>query len=191
MKRAAAVAACLVVAASLVPAAASAGPRDKSGAETLCQAIPVTVDSKSIHVGGTTIQVAGKSKFQVCVTYDITVEVAPTVTFYKQCGELCFAVRLAKIEAYEDLRVELTFSDGGKQQSVPVDSDPLDVAKDSRRDLRQQPRGKRSGPVPIRDLEPIEPRGERAPQPDPPQLVAERRGLRPTYRRDQLRDLDE
>lgn len=126
-KKAAATLAGLVVAASFIPAAAFAGP---DGEQTACVPVPVSIDSKDIHALGHTIHVAGRSAIKVCATYDVRANATPTITFFKNCGDACFAVRMARVQAYENLKVELTWREDGTSYSQKVDPDPLDLSQE-------------------------------------------------------------
>ena len=127
-KKAAVTLAGLAAAASLIPAAAFGRTPDDE--QRVCVPVPVTVDSKDIHAGGQTIHVGGRSQIKVCAITDIRVDATPTITFFKNCGSACFAVRMAKVDAYEDLRVELTWREDGVNYSTTVDPDPLDLSKE-------------------------------------------------------------
>jgi hypothetical protein len=127
-KKAAATLAGLVAAASLIPAAAFG--RTPSGEQQTCAPVPVSIDSKDIHALGYSIHVGGRSQIKVCATTDIRADATPTITFFKNCGDLCFAARMARVEAYEDLKVELTWREDDKAHSQTVDPDPLDLTKE-------------------------------------------------------------
>ena len=126
-KKTAATLAGLVVAAGFIPAAAIAAP---DGQQQTCVPVPVSVDSKEIHALGHTIHVAGRSAIKVCATSDVRADATPTITFFKNCGDACFAVRMARVQAYEDLHVELTWREDGTSYSQKVDPDPLDLSKE-------------------------------------------------------------
>ena len=127
-KKAAATLAGLVAAATLVPAAAAFGGTPDTQ-KTTCVPVPVTIDTKDVHVAGQTVHVGSRSGIQVCATTDIRANVVPTITFFKNCGDLCFAVRLAKVDVYEDIQVALTWREDGVNQSIAVAPDPVDAAQ--------------------------------------------------------------
>lgn len=127
-KKAAATLAGLVAAASLIPAAAFGRTPDEK--QQTCAPVPVSIDSKDIHALGRTIHVSGRSDIKLCVTSDVRADATPTITFFKNCGDACFAVRMARVQAYEDLKVELTWREDGKGQSQTVDPDPLDLSRE-------------------------------------------------------------
>jgi hypothetical protein len=127
-KKTAATLAGLVAAASLIPAAAFGRTPDTE--QKTCAPLPVTIDSKDVHILGRTIHVGGRSKIQVCAISDVRADATPTITFFKNCGDACFAVRMARVEAYEDLRVELTWNEDGKSNSTQVDPAPLDLSRE-------------------------------------------------------------
>ena len=127
-KKAAAIVAGLVVAASFIPAAAAFGSPDPQ--QTTCAPVPASVDAKDVHVGSQTVHVGSRSQIKVCATTDVRVNVTPTITFFKSCGDPCFAVRMARVEAYQDLEVELTWHEDGADQATTVDPDATDLSKD-------------------------------------------------------------
>jgi hypothetical protein len=126
-KKAAATLAGLVVAASFIPATAFATPDEE---QTTCAPVPVSIDSKDIHLLDRTIHVGGRSKIKVCATTEVQADATPTITFFKNCGDACFAVRMARVQAYENLKVEITWNEDGQSNSMQVDPDPLDLSKE-------------------------------------------------------------
>jgi hypothetical protein len=127
-KKAAATVAGLVVAASFIPAAAFGRTSDTE--QQTCAPVPVTIDSKDVHIGSQTVHVGARSGIKVCVTTDVRANATPTVTFFKNCGDLCFAARMARLDVYENFLVELTWREDGATQSTVVDPEPFDLSKD-------------------------------------------------------------
>jgi hypothetical protein len=127
-KKAAATVAGLVVAASFIPAAAFGRTPDTE--QQTCAPVPVSIDNKDIHVGSQTVHVGSRSQIKVCVTTDVRAEATPTITFFKNCGDACFAVRMARVDVYENLKVELSWREDGVNQAITVDPEPLDASKE-------------------------------------------------------------
>lgn len=127
-KKAAATLAGLIAAASLIPAAAFGRTPDEK--QQTCAPVPVSIDSKDVHALGRTIHVSGRSDIKVCATSEVRADATPTITFFKNCGDACFAVRMARVQAYEDLKVEITWREDGKANSQTVDPDPIDLSKE-------------------------------------------------------------
>lgn len=127
-KKAAATLAGLAVAASFIPGAAFGRTPDTE--QTLCVPVPVTIDNKDVHVGSQTVHVGSRSHISVCATTDVRANAVPTVTFFRNCGDACFAVRMARVDVYEDLKVELTWREDGQDQGVTVDPEAVDASKE-------------------------------------------------------------
>lgn len=98
--------------------------------DPMCVPLPVSTGAKDIHVGSNHIHLPGRSDPKVCLTSDSKLTGTPTVTAYQNCGSTCFAVRVADINAAADLKVELTYNEDGKPQSIGVDPDPVDLSRD-------------------------------------------------------------
>jgi hypothetical protein len=119
-----------VVAALLVFPAAIAWGR-MAPPSTYCQEIPVSSSAKDVHIGEHDVHLPARSKPVLCVTEDTDVTGTPTITFYKNCGDPCFAVRVQDVKAYQDLKVEIRWSEDGKPQSQTVDPTPANVTGDA------------------------------------------------------------
>ncbi|MEA2477871.1 MAG: hypothetical protein QOF16_532 [Actinomycetota bacterium] len=128
-RKAAATLAGLVAAATLIPAGTAFGGTPET-VQTVCAPVPVTIDTKDVHVGGQTVHVGSRSGIQVCATTDTRVNVTPTITFFKNCGDACFAVRVARVDVYEDIQVDLTWREDGVAQSIALTPDPVDLTQD-------------------------------------------------------------
>ena len=98
--------------------------------ERVCAALPVGTGAKNIHVGPNRVHVPGLDGIKACAEFDVKLNGTPTVTPYDNCGTGCFAVRVADIRAYQDMKVELVYREDAKQKSVTVDPDPTDVTRD-------------------------------------------------------------
>lgn len=98
--------------------------------DELCVALPVGSDPKEIHVGPNHVHVPGLSAIQACLASDVNLNGTPTVTPYPNCGTACFAVRVADIRAYTDLKVEVRYREDQVERSIGVDPDPVDVTRD-------------------------------------------------------------
>lgn len=121
-----------VVALLVVPIAAGYANETAASGEspTTCQAVPVKTDSTDVTVGDQHVHLPGRSNPTLCVTSESKLSGTPTVTFYEKCGSTCFAARVADLEVYQDLRIEILYSEDGKQQSIDVDPAPQNVTKD-------------------------------------------------------------
>lgn len=114
----------------LMPVAAWGANKSRAENTTTCVPLPVATDAKDIHVGGHHYHVAARSDINVCVTLDNQVQGTPTVTRYDNCGNTCFAVRVADVRAYSDVKVEVTHKEDGNAQSIGVDPNPIDLTGD-------------------------------------------------------------
>ncbi len=117
----------------VVPAVGNAaGTRKSAGSNPneVCVRLPVSTDAKDIHVGGNNIHVPGLSKIRACAVSDVKLNGTPTVTRYDNCGSACFAVRVADVQAYADLKVDVRYREDKTEKSVPVDPEPIDVTRD-------------------------------------------------------------
>ena len=117
----------------VVPAvgnAAAAGKGGEGQANEMCVALPVSSDPKDVHVGSNHLHAPGVSKLRACVASDVELNGTPTVTPYQNCGNACFAVRVADIRAYSDLEVELRWREDKEEKSSSVDPEPVDVTRD-------------------------------------------------------------
>ncbi|MDQ3986845.1 MAG: hypothetical protein M3280_10170 [Actinomycetota bacterium] len=117
-----AAAAALVVQGFVLPAPAREQLKD-------CREIPVKTQSHDIHVAGQHIHIGGKSNPRLCVFWEREISGTPTITFYKNCGEVCFAVRLADVAVYSDVEVEVSYSEDGVRKSIPVHPSSIDLTK--------------------------------------------------------------
>jgi Fibronectin type III domain len=111
---------------ALVPNFAQAGREQLKD----CRQIPVGTGANDIHIAGRQIHLAAVGKPSVCVTWDREIAGTPTITFLRNCGELCFVVRLADVAIYQDVLVEISFSEDGVRKSIPVDPSPIDLARE-------------------------------------------------------------
>ncbi len=110
--------------------AAAGSSKKDSKTDPICVPLPVSTDAKDIHIGTTHIHLAGRNNIRGCVTVEDKVSGTPTITAYNNCGSACFAVRVADVKAYADLKVEILWREDGVEKSHAVDPDPVDVAKD-------------------------------------------------------------
>lgn len=83
----------------------------------LCQPVPL----KTPAISAGPIQVPGVSAVEVCAEWNIEANVVPTVTQYNGCGSPCLAVRVSKLNIYQDVKVELRYTADKQRYSVPVD----------------------------------------------------------------------
>ncbi len=124
--------AALTMAVVIVPAVGHAAGRTNTGRapERACASLPVSTGATNIHVGPHHVRVPGLDSIKACVEWDVALTGTPTITPYENCGTACFAVRVADIRAYQDMKVELVYREDAKQKSVSVDPDPTDVTRD-------------------------------------------------------------
>ena len=94
-----------------------------------CREVPVKLQSHDIHVAGQHIHLSGRSNPRLCVVWDREISGTPTITFYKNCGEICFAVRLADVAVYSDVAVEFSYSEDGVRKSIPVHPSSIDLTR--------------------------------------------------------------
>ncbi len=122
----------VVIGLLLTPAAAWGAKKNEggSGSTITCVPLPVATGAVDIHVGDQHYHVPARSEPKVCVTLDNQVQGTPTVTRYDNCGDTCFAVRVADVRAYSDVKVEITHKEDGQQQSVALDPDPINLTKE-------------------------------------------------------------
>ncbi|MDQ3956199.1 MAG: fibronectin type III domain-containing protein [Actinomycetota bacterium] len=95
-----------------------------------CRQIPVRLGAHDIHAAGRHVHIPARSNPTVCVTWDREVAGTPTITFLRNCGDVCFVVRLADVAVYQDVHVEISWSEDGVRQSVPVDPSPIDLTRE-------------------------------------------------------------
>ncbi len=95
-----------------------------------CRGLSVGTGANDIHVGGRHIHIPATGKPSVCVTWERELAGTPTITFLRNCGELCFVVRVSEIAVYQDVHVEISWSEDGVRKSVPVDPAPIDLARE-------------------------------------------------------------
>lgn len=95
-----------------------------------CRQINVGTGANDIHVAGREIHIGARGKPSVCVTWERELAGTPTITFLRNCGEPCFVVRVSEIAVYQDVSVEISYSEDGVRKSIPVDPAPIDLARE-------------------------------------------------------------
>lgn len=104
-------------------------PESRDGRTEYCVEVPVSTPVLEINAGGQKIKVPSKGKPAVCVEWDSKISGTPTITYFNNCGSLCAAVRLEDIDISQDLAMRVTYEDDGKQQSVALNPDPVNVSQ--------------------------------------------------------------
>ena len=124
--------AALAIAALAIGASALLAGQAGAARERLqdCRGVTVKTDGINIHAAGQTIRVPATGNPQLCVTWEREINGTPTVSFYTNCGSLCFAVRVADVVVYEDIDLEISFVQDGTRHSVPVNPDPIGLVKE-------------------------------------------------------------
>ncbi len=116
----------------VVPAVGhAAAKKNHSGGRTpVCAELPISTDAHDIHVGSNHIHIPGRSNAKVCAWEETELKGTPTATAYPNCGNACYAIRIADVRAYQDLRIEISYKEDGEPKSVPVDPDPVHLTRD-------------------------------------------------------------
>lgn len=95
-----------------------------------CRGIAVGTGANDIHLAGRQIHIPATGKPSVCVTWDRELAGTPTITFLRNCGEPCFVVRVSEIAVYQDVHVEISWSEDGVRKSLAVDPAPVDLTRE-------------------------------------------------------------
>ena len=95
-----------------------------------CRQIAIGLGANDIHVGDQQFHIPARGNPAVCVTWDRELSGTPTITFLRNCGEPCFVVRVSDLGVYQDVVVEISWSEDGVRKSVPVDPAPIDLTRE-------------------------------------------------------------
>lgn len=104
-------------------------PETRDGRTEHCVEIPANTPVVDIVAGGERVTVPSKGDPSLCVTWDSKAEGTPTITYFKNCGEVCAAVRVADLNVRQDLAMSVRFRDGDKEHSFALDPDPVNITQ--------------------------------------------------------------
>lgn len=104
-------------------------PESRDGRTEHCVEIPVDTPVVDLVAAGQRVKVPSKGNPSLCVRWDSKVAGTPTITYFKNCGDVCAAVRLEDIEVSQDIAMRVRYEDDGKEQSIALHPDPVNVTQ--------------------------------------------------------------